>query len=101
MTTSPEPPPMDVAMREKAEAEKAKATLEKAKPHISLLHHMAAVQGMSPFGFTVTLVDGSEYKTDVVDHIFTDGLSVVTEGRRRYFPLTAIRDILIHNPGER
>ena len=32
---------------------------------------------------------------------FTDGLTVVTEGRRRYFPLTAIRDILINNPGER
>jgi hypothetical protein len=84
-----------------AEAEQAKAQLEAARPHISLLHHMAAVQGMVSFGFTVTLLDGSEYRADAVDHIFTDGLTVVTEGRRRYFPLTAIRDILIHNPGER
>jgi hypothetical protein len=91
---------MTARMRVRVDAEKAQAALYSAKPNISLLHHMAAVQAIQPIGFTVTLADGTTYRADGVDHIFTDGLSVVVEGHRRYFPLTAIREIVMHNPGE-
>ena len=97
--TTPEDP-MATRMRVRVEAEKAQAALYSAKPTISLLHHMAAVQAIQPIGFTVTLADGTAYRAEGVDHIFTDGLSVVVEGHRRYFPLTAIREIVMQNPGE-
>jgi hypothetical protein len=73
---------------------------EKAKPTMSLLHHIAATQAMH-VGFTVTLLGGEVYKADGGDFVFTDGLSMVHDKRRMYFPLTAIKSILIHNPGDK
>jgi hypothetical protein len=72
---------------------------EQAKPTMSLLHHIAATQAIGT-GFTVTLLDGTSYKSAKGDFIFTDGLSIVHQTRRIYFPLTSIKSILIHNPGE-
>ncbi len=91
--------PHGATMRERAETEAAEAQLQAVRPRISLLHHMAATQAML-IGFTVTLLDGSAYKVAQGDAVFTDGLSVVIDGRRRYFPLTAIKEILVHNPGD-
>jgi chaperone required for assembly of F1-ATPase len=68
-----------------------------AKPDMSLLHHIAATQVMRT-GFTVTLLDGTTYKTPAGDFIFTDGLSIVHEDDRIYFPLTAIKSIQVHSP---
>jgi hypothetical protein len=65
----------------------------------SLLDHIADTQAMQ-FGFTVTLLDGDTYKADSGDFIFTDGLSIVYQTRRMYFPLTSIKSITIHNPGD-
>jgi hypothetical protein len=84
---------------EQASKEAAKK-LEQAKPKISLLHHIAASQAMET-GFTVTLLDGTTYKGATGDFAFTDGLSIVHETRRIYFPLTSIKSILIHNPGDK
>ncbi len=95
-------PPMnlDTMMRGTEAAENAQEALAATKPQMSLLHHMAAVQPTGFIGLVVTLLDGTAYKADGVDHIFTDGLSVVVGGHRHYVPLTAIRDIMIHAPGE-
>jgi hypothetical protein len=71
-----------------------------AKPKDSLLHHINATQAMK-HGFTVTLLDGTTYNASQGDFVFTDGLSIVHETRRIYFPLTAIKSILIHNPGDK
>jgi hypothetical protein len=75
------------------------AKLAAAEPNLSLLHHMAATQAMQT-GFTVMLRDGGFYETDKGDFIFTDGLSINNDGRRIYIPLTAIKAIIIRNPGE-
>jgi hypothetical protein len=87
-----------------AEAERVSEDLakkrEEAKPTMSLLHHIAANQAMRT-GFTVTLLDGTSYNAAAGDFVFTDGLSVVHQTRRIYFPLTAIKSILIHNPGDK
>jgi hypothetical protein len=81
---------------ESREAERVAA----AKPKMSLLHHIAAMQAMET-GFAVTLIDGTSYRADRGDFVFlTDGLSMVAGRHRRYFPLTAIREITISNPGE-
>jgi hypothetical protein len=71
---------------------------EEAKPVMGFLHHIAATQAMQT-GFTVTLIDGTTYTADKGDFVFTDGLSIVQGGHRIYFPTTAIRSILVHNPG--
>ena len=73
--------------------------LAAAEPGMSLLHHIAATQAME-VGFTVILVDDSSYRATRGDHVFTDGLSVVVDGHRRYFPLTAVKQIVVDNPGE-
>jgi hypothetical protein len=74
-----------------------RVALEAAKPKLSLLHHLAAVQAIRPVGFTVMLVDGAAYRADSVDHVFTDGLSVVADDHRRYFS----RDQGDHDPQSR
>ena len=87
-----------------AEAEQASKDIakkrEQAKPTMSLLHHIAATQAIG-IGFTVTLLDGTSYKAAKGDFVFTDGLSIVHDSRRIYFPLTSIKSILIHNPGDK
>jgi hypothetical protein len=70
------------------------------KPTMSLLHHIAATQAIGT-GFTVTLLDGTSYKAAKGDFVFTDGLSIVHDSRRIYFPLTSIKSILIHNPSDK
>lgn len=81
------------------EAKERQQRLEASKPKMSLLHHIAATQAMTT-GFTVILTDGGSYKAEKGDFVFTDGLSIVHEGRRMYFPLTAIKAIIIHNPAD-
>lgn len=73
--------------------------LELARPKVSFLHHIAATQAMQT-GFTVTLIDGATYKADKGDFIFTDGISIIHDGHRVYFPTIAIKSIVIHNPNE-
>jgi hypothetical protein len=75
------------------------AKLAATEPKLSLLHHIAATQAMQT-GFTVMLRDGGSYETDKGDFIFTDGLSINNDGRKIYIPLTAIKAIIIRNPGE-
>jgi hypothetical protein len=83
-----------------AQAEKERqAKLARAKPNISLLHHIAATQAMDT-GFTVMLLDGGSYNTNKGDFVFTDGLSIVLDDHRIYIPLTAIKAILINNHEE-
>jgi hypothetical protein len=69
--------------RARAEEETSQAKLDSARPRMSLLHHLAAVQ--TPIGVTVTLVDGTAHRAEVAE-VYTDGLSVVIDRRRRYFP---------------
>ena len=52
-------------------------------------------------GFTVLLLDGSSYGANRGDFVFKDGLSIVHDGRRMYFPLTAVKAIVIKKPGEK
>ena len=73
--------------------------LAEAKPSVSLLHHIAATEAMQT-GFTVTLLDGTTYKTERGDLVFTDGLSILHQKRRMYFPLTSIKSIVINGAGE-
>jgi hypothetical protein len=87
------------AAAEQAKADMAKKRAE-AKPTMDFLHHIAATQAMQ-MGFTITLTDGTSYSTKTGDFIFTDGLSIVHEGHRIYFPKTAIKSILVHNPGDK
>ena len=72
------------------------ARLEAAKPTLSLLHHLAALD--PPHGFLVRLLDGESYEAAKVDHVFTDGISIVSHGTRTYIPLNAISSISIANP---
>ena len=90
MTTQAAEVQIEALMRERLTA---------AEPGMSLLHHMAATQAME-IGFTVILVDESSYRATRGDHVFTDGLSVVVDGHRRYFPLTAVKEIVVHNPND-
>ena len=69
------------------------------EPKIPLLNHISASQAMR-MGFTVMLLDGSSYKANKGDFVFTDGLSIVNNDHQIYFPLTAIKAIYIHSPGE-
>jgi hypothetical protein len=80
--------------------EEQKVQLALAEPKISLLHHIAATQAMET-GFTVLLLDGSSYGANRGDFVFKDGLSIVHDGRRMYFPLTAVKAIVIKKPGEK
>jgi hypothetical protein len=66
----------------------------------SLLQYIATTQAMFT-GFTVILLDGGSYKADKGDRIFTDWLSIVNDDHRILIPLTAIRSIYIHNPGDK
>jgi hypothetical protein len=87
------------AVGEAQVAEEQQQRLRASEPKLSLLHYIAATQAMST-GFTVLLLDGGSYKADKVDNIFTDWLSIVNDNHRIFIPLTAIRSIYIHNPGE-
>ena len=73
--------------------------LAEAKPAVSLLHHMAATDAMQA-GFTVTLLDGATYSAGSGDLFFTDGLSIMHDKRRMYFPLTSIKSIVVNGSGE-
>jgi hypothetical protein len=73
--------------------------IEHAKPTASMLQYLQATQ-VWEIGFTVTLLDGSSYTTERGDHIYTDGISIVHEGHRLFFPLTAIKSIRALNPGD-
>ena len=61
--------------------------------------NIAATQAAQT-GFTVTLLDGTSYTAEQADHFYTDGLSIVHDKHRIFFPMTAI-SILIRNPGEK
>ena len=90
----------DHAAADQSAKDMAKKRAE-AKPDMSLLHHINATQAMTT-GFTVMLLDGSSHKATRGDFIFTDGLSIMQQdGRRIYFPLNAIRSILIHKPDDK
>ena len=75
------------------------AKLRSSQPKLSLLHHMVATRAADR-GFTVLLLDGSSYGADRGDFMFTDGLSIVNNERRIYIPLTAVKAIIIKNPGD-
>jgi hypothetical protein len=70
--------------------------LAAAKPNLSLLHHLAALN--PPHGFRVRLLDGESYEAAKVDHVFTDGISIINEDTRIYIPLDAISSIRITKP---
>ena len=72
------------------------ARLEAARPKLSLLHHFAALD--PPHGFLVRLLDGESYEAAKVDHVFTDGISIMNDGTRIYIPLDAISSIRIAKP---
>jgi hypothetical protein len=86
-----------------AKEQQAVADLKKkfaeAKPTTEMLQHISATH---PFqsSVTITLLDGTVYKTPSLDFMFTDGLSIVHDQHRIYIPKTSIKSILIHNPGE-
>jgi hypothetical protein len=48
---------------------------------------------LSQAGLTVTLLDGTVYKTSVQDFMFTDALSIVHDKQRIYIPKTSIKSI--------
>jgi hypothetical protein len=73
--------------------------LAEAKPKLEILQHIAATQAAQT-GFILTLVDGTSYTAERADCFFTDGLSIVHDKHRIYFPMTAIKSILIRNPGD-
>jgi hypothetical protein len=97
MVTAAEAVAASAEANAKKEMEKKR---EQAKPTMSFLHHIAATQAMQT-GFTVTLTDGTSYKAASGDFVFTDGISIVHEGHRIYFPTTSIKSVLIHNPNEK
>jgi hypothetical protein len=77
------------------------ARLAAAKPERSLLHHIAATTAMQT-GFDLLLLDGTSYtvEKDKVEYMFTDGLSFMHSGHKTYIPLTAIKAIVVRNPGD-
>lgn len=87
------------AAEQQAEADR-KAKLAQAKPTMQMFQHIAATQAAQT-GFIITLVDGTSYTTERADFFFTDGLSIVHDKHRIYFPTTAIKSILIRNPGDK
>jgi hypothetical protein len=76
-------------------------TKDRAKPDMSLLHHLAALltaTGVATqYDLTVRTADGSSVKGKF-DHLFIDGLSLVVGNDKRYFPLTGITEIALHFP---
>lgn len=77
-----------------------KRKLAAAAPTVGMFQHIAATQA-AQMGFTVTLLDGATYITSSADFMFTDGMSIIMDQHRIYIPKTAIKSILIHNPGEK
>jgi hypothetical protein len=59
----------------------------------SLLDHLAAA---AEHELTVTTVDGKLLIKGKLDHVFTDGLSLVVRNGKQYFPLTGITSIVVH-----
>jgi hypothetical protein len=77
-----------------------KARFAKAKPTMEMFQYIAATQAAQT-GFVITLNDGTTYTAEQADHFFTDGLSIVQDKHRIFIPLTAIKTILIRNPGDK
>ena len=71
----------------------------KRKPDMSIFHPMAVTQAVRT-GFTVTLLDGSSYRTCGADFFFVRALSIISDGHHVYFQTTAIKSILIHSSGD-
>jgi len=71
--------------------------LEQAKPKIGILQYMVATQVWRT-GFTITLLDGTSYTAEGGDNAFTDGISIIHEGDRMFFPMTAIMSIRARTP---
>jgi len=73
-------------MSQDTEADKKRLShLAATKPDLDLLHHFSAI--MQPgIGFSVGLLDGTTYHTETTDHIFKDGISIVHDKHRIYFP---------------
>jgi hypothetical protein len=84
---------------QQAEADR-KAKLAQAKPALQMFQHIVATQAAQT-GFIITLIDGTSYTAEQADSFFADGLSIVHDKRRIYFPTTAIKSILIRNPGDK
>lgn len=88
------------AAAEQNAADDVKKRFAVAKPTAEMFQHIAATQ-VGEIGFTVTLLDGTFYRTTGSDFMFTDGLSIVCDGHRIYIPKTSIKTIMAHNPGDK
>jgi hypothetical protein len=71
---------------------------KQAKPDMDLLHHLVCVRPSQEASVTVKLNDGTAYDNVPLEHIFTDGFTIFTDKHRIYLPLTAVSNILMHNP---
>jgi hypothetical protein len=69
-----------------------------AKPTVEMFQHLEGTH-QRPTHITIELLDGTVYKSGI-DFMFTDGLSIVHDNHRIYIPKTAIKSVLVHNPGE-
>jgi hypothetical protein len=79
-----------------SEVKSIEQRLVEAKPKISIAHHIAAT--LSSRRISVKLHDGSEWSEVEFDFAFTDGISIVTGGRRIYLPMSAIGHLEVLNP---
>jgi hypothetical protein len=77
-----------------------KEKFAKAKPTLGMFQYIAATQAAQT-GFIVTLNDGTAYTAEQADHFYTDGISIVHDKHRIFFPMTSIKSILIRNPGDK
>ena len=76
-----------------------KKKFAEARPTTEMFQHISATHQFKT-GLTITLLDGTVYKTSSMDFMFTDGLSIVFEEHRIYIPKTSITSIKVHNPGD-
>lgn len=90
------------AVQTATELREAHAALEQRKKMQATPMLMHLILRLTPqTRFNVALVDGTTYRSVSADFVFADGISLVVNHRRVYFPLASIFSITVLNPDDK